>query len=1178
MRSTKLLAALAGTALLAACAQEELVKVENAPQQMNEVVGTKLIGTDISLNVNNNPQTRWADGQTTNWDESDVLGLGWIVNKYANTSQTNDDGTPKKPTKHELYANHMFNWDESANEFTSKGNFYEGWYFAYYPWSPMYKVAPKVIEVNPALLACEGEQNPQTLRTSQALRISNRQFVTSANVKEDNSLDMAFNAYHTMNLINVNTTPAEGSAFVKGASRLADYAIESVKIEVGENVFAKYLRLNAANIPAWTNTAKNDLTVEATNEKNFYDNLYENSGDPYSTPILSVVNANGVDTVRSTSIETDVKATGYVASDVTKMGVLVTPFYETLDVKNIVVTVALKGGSFFEIKYVEDAESNSFAEKNNTQLEKLVKVFGDLKDGDIACGLFNSVTSTPVGLNLNLYDAIFNTDSTFNNIYNYEQWLAAVEMAEILHRPAQDFIITGNVEFKNGVIPMPENGCVVTAKCAEYDNRFKQIFTLKQGEYNEWPATLKSSIYVTVAEDAIFNAAHLMNDKTVQIVNKGTINVPAGTAEAHNSIATGAYAVENYGTINVAPYGEIGDVKNHNRIVVEYGAFVYPRDGFTGTIAYNVIDKDVKDPSRIVKLTALETTDTQKRLASVNTLIINEEIQNLDFTKTTIGDGTESDNDPYAPTEGKEGEQSTVDFGDLANVNFEINGGSITSSTEEVVINNVQMNGGEISGLIKIGGDLTIESGVNTVNATNIAGALNITEGVGTITSAASIASVNIEAGNYTVNAQTIDGDVTATGENYFNVKTINGNVEINNTSSNATNIDGATINGDVTLNGDMLLNNVNVNGNLTVLGGKVKMADVNISGDLTNNGSVDVAGEAAAIGAIINNGNLTTYTDITVVSIVVNKNSTVTVADEKTIWYTTPKSEGGYIQKGTTTGEVKYKGADNVLEEFKAAFAEGGDVTLVADVELDEVLTIAEGKEVNLNLNGKTITVKGTSVDPAFYTYKGSTLTITGNGTVEIEDPSVSLIFPGGDVVIENGTFVRNVPAGTPANQVGAFFVGAKVSPWGSQTVTINGGYFDGGYYDANAADVDEILAGTKTLTETTDDIAKRGISTDKNAVRVAIKNNVQLNMNLSYNLLKIYGGTFVGFNPAWGDEGCMLPTTPNYLRPWSYYQGALLDGQTFNANGLVIPTGYEITKGATADGRPTYTVTYNK
>ena len=262
---------------------------------------------------------------------------------------------------------------------------------------------------------------------------------------------------------------------------------------------------------------------------------------------------------------------------------------------------------------------------------------------------------------------------------------------------------------------------------------------------------------------------------------------------------------------------------------------------------------------------------------------------------------------------------------------------------------------------------------------------------------------------------------------------------------------------------------------------------------------------------------------------------------------------------------------------ELQAAFENGGTVILADDIELTGVLTVKAGAEVYLDMNGKKMTVDA-AADPAFYTYKGSTLVIDGNGTVELTDPALSLVVPGGDVVIENGTFVRNVPAGTPANQVGALFVGMKVSPWGSQTVTINGGYFDGGYYNADAADIEDILAGTKTFEETTDDIAKRGNSKDANKVRVALKQNVQLLLNLSYNLFKIYGGTFVGANPAWGDEGCMLPTSPNYLRPWSYYQGALLDGQTFNENGIVLPDGYAIANGTTEDGRPTYTVSYSK
>ena len=61
-------------------------------------------------------------------------------------------------------------------------------------------------------------------------------------------------------------------------------------------------------------------------------------------------------------------------------------------------------------------------------------------------------------------------------------------------------------------------------------------------------------------------------------------------------------------------------------------------------------------------------------------------------------------------------------------------------------------------------------------------------------------------------------------------------------------------------------------------------------------------------------------------------------------------------------------------------------------------------------------------------------------------------------------------------------------------------------------------------------------------------------------------------------GDEGCMLPTTPNYLPPWSYYQGSLIDGQTFNENGIVLPKGYSIENKTLEDGTPIYTVTYKK
>ena len=266
------------------------------------------------------------------------------------------------------------------------------------------------------------------------------------------------------------------------------------------------------------------------------------------------------------------------------------------------------------------------------------------------------------------------------------------------------------------------------------------------------------------------------------------------------------------------------------------------------------------------------------------------------------------------------------------------------------------------------------------------------------------------------------------------------------------------------------------------------------------------------------------------------------------------------------------YNDPDHEFESLYYAAQYGGNVTLTEDVELNGRLDIYAN--MTINLNGKTIT---SDADYVFIVREGSSLTIDGDGFVEVK-PDQALFYPAGNLVINGGTYVRNIPDGYTGD-IGSMFVGTKpAGGWDSTGVTINGGYFDGGYYDANAADIEEILAGTKPLVETADDIANRGVSKDKNIVRVALKNNVTKLFNRSNNYFRIYGGTFVGANPAWGDEGCMLPTTPNYLRPWSYYQGAFLDGQKFNENGIVLPEGYTITKSTHADGRPIYTVKYSK
>ena len=305
---------------------------------------------------------------------------------------------------------------------------------------------------------------------------------------------------------------------------------------------------------------------------------------------------------------------------------------------------------------------------------------------------------------------------------------------------------------------------------------------------------------------------------------------------------------------------------------------------------------------------------------------------------------------------------------------------------------------------------------------------------------------------------------------------------------------------------------------------------------------------------------------------------------------------ENGYysVADGDWFKVVHYDAVVESTEQLIEGVKTGGSVLLTEDITIEGTLDIKAGKDVVLDLNGKTISIDTDNFTPngngsqyVFIIREGGSVTIDGNGTIETSTPAPIFFYPAGDLVIESGTFIRHIPEGYTGS-VGRMFVGTKpAGGWDSTGVTINGGYFDSGYkayitiegetvYLANY--VEKILAGEATLEETADDIAKRGQPGDNNITRKEIKDLVSITFNRSNNNFKVYGGTFVGANPAWGDEGGWLPTTPNWIRPWSYYQGAFLEGQQQHDDRIVLPEGYTITKGVHEDGRPTYTVTYNK
>lgn len=156
-------------------------------------------------------------------------------------------------------------------------------------------------------------------------------------------------------------------------------------------------------------------------------------------------------------------------------------------------------------------------------------------------------------------------------------------------------------------------------------------------------------------------------------------------------------------------------------------------------------------------------------------------------------------------------------------------------------------------------------------------------------------------------------------------------------------------------------------------------------------------------------------------------------------------------------------------VESLRALFATGGEATLAADLVLDEAVAVMPGKEVTLDLNGKTIKNNSNSVALDVY----GSLVINGEGTVDGGEGGDNVAVwsrPGGKLTINGGTYT----------------VGADANGSGNSTIYTTGGdvIINGGTFSTAAK------YGGRYWT-----INKQNGSTGK---------------------VEIYGGTFPGFDPA--------------------------------------------------------------
>ncbi len=110
-----------------------------------------------------------------------------------------------------------------------------------------------------------------------------------------------------------------------------------------------------------------------------------------------------------------------------------------------------------------------------------------------------------------------------------------------------------------------------------------------------------------------------------------------------------------------------------------------------------------------------------------------------------------------------------------------------------------------------------------------------------------------------------------------------------------------------------------------------------------------------------------------------------------------------------------------NIKDEasLRALFATGGEAKLAADLVLDESMVVKAGKEVVLDLNGKTVSNTADLWNESIASWsllsvRGGSLTIKGAGTLQAKENDCFAVDvqDGGTVVIEDGTYVGNVHA----------------------------------------------------------------------------------------------------------------------------------------------------------------------
>ena len=715
MKTKVLLSTCALAAFFAACTNEELVEQTNgnAPVENAGAVGADLASRGMNIILDDtNVGTRATNGK---WESGDKFGLAWYKFEGTNISAPQTESVWRKGATNgkwqsdtKVYANHIFTTNDNGATFNTTTDVYQGAYYVYFPYEKLGAVADKVVAVNDAPQTGNFEYE----RFNHALHISALDFIKADEGvdPETQQLTKSFSPVPAVNVLAMNATPEK--AIVEDET-LGGLTITKMQINANgpssNAVFASKATIQPKNIP------QVGKTVEATREAVL--EAIDGGVGTASTAIFKVVSTD-----YKSALITNVENPDYTLTDAREVRAFALPIKANgVDYASVTGTKAYPSATVNVGRLYKDGEKENqmwyelgtftvdntnspdfigslkvALGKDATNAKSWQKIVRD--DNNEWKSLRNEMTANLLVKNFKPLTTNIKYVEQWNDLVAIYNSLVKLGAYDVKKQGAPTFKLAADVPFENE-IRVPVTGI-------KLETGSKKMIIAGEAPI-QWPANIvtENKANIEVAEGATLNvgsmdAADLQADKVVinaSIDNNGTIH-----AGVNASIGVDSEGLVN----NALNYNKEGEVTN--RVIVEYGAYVYPVSGSEGIVAYTVTNNDAETIGKINEL--LNSDNQNDHLASVNTLVI--EGTTLDLNAAASYDS----GSPYVDGSGAKNLSAKI-----KDVAIELNGGNI----EKVLEVKQGTPNTAVASITAVGGDNTTTD-VNTPAITVKDGTLTI--------------------------------------------------------------------------------------------------------------------------------------------------------------------------------------------------------------------------------------------------------------------------------------------------------------------------------------------------------------------------------------------------------------------------------------------------------------------